>query len=265
MKSKTEERESVVLVNGGEKIFGIMHVPRSPGPHPAVLMCHGLGGHKSGKYRIYVTLAEKLSKQGIASLRIDFRGSGDSEGDFGDMTLDSEAKDAVIALNYLKTRDDINSSRLGIFGRSVGGTVAMIAADRAGGVKSVATWAPLFDGDQWMDQWRQLHHEDVPEEFRMENMRVNGQVPGREFFMGLFALDMNKHLKHIDNIPMLHIHGNKDEIVTPYHADRYWQARHHAIGENKFLRLPSSDHDFSHSKEQILALDETVDWFSRTL
>jgi len=263
--SKTEERECVVLQNEGQKIFGILHRPHVPTPFPAVLMCHGLGGHKAGKYRLYVTLAEKLSAVGIASLRIDFRGSGDSEGNFGDMTLDGEAKDAEIALKYLRERSDINSQRVGIFGRSVGGTVALMAADRVGGLKSIAIWAPLFDGDQWMDQWRQLHRDDVSEEHRLENMRINGQVPGKDFFMQLFSLNMPQHLHHIENIPMLHIHGEKDNIVTISHADKYIIGRKKAKAENKFIRLPTSDHDFSHSKEQVLALDETVNWFSKTL
>ena len=57
-----EDRESVVLENKGQKIFGIIHKPKVSGPIPAVLMCHGLGGHKTGKYRMYVLLAEKLSE-----------------------------------------------------------------------------------------------------------------------------------------------------------------------------------------------------------
>lgn len=262
---KIEDRESVVLENEGQKIFGILHCPRVSAPYPAILMCHGLGGHKAGKYRLYVTLAEQLSKIGIASLRIDFRGSGDSEGHFSAMSLDSETRDAVLALNYLKSRPDINKSRIGIFGRSVGGTVAVMAAERAGGIKSMAMWAPLFNGDQWLEQWKLLHKKEVSEDFRKENLRVNGQVPGRDFFMQLFNLKMDDHLKQVEEVPMLHIHGEKDDIVTIDHADKYLNGRHRARAENRFIRLPASDHDFSHSKEQVLALDETVDWFARTL
>ena len=79
---KIEERQSVVLENEGQKIFGILHRPIHVDSCPAVLICHGLAGHKTGQYRIYVILAEKLSEAGIASFRIDFRGSGDSEGKF---------------------------------------------------------------------------------------------------------------------------------------------------------------------------------------
>jgi uncharacterized protein len=262
---KTEERESVVLENEGQKIFGIFHRPCTKGPYPTVLMCHGLAGHKTGKFRVYVHLAEMLSKIGIASLRIDFRGSGDSEGSFSEMTLESEVSDAVVALNYLRSRPDVDKSRIGLFGRSVGGTVALMTAKRSGPIKSIATWAPLFDGEQWQNQWAMLQSPEISEEERWEMMKINGQVPGVKFFNELFSMRMEDHLGDLENIPMLHIHGNQDCVVTTQHADRYVKARQAAQGKNKFIRLPESDHDFSHTKEQVTALEETAYWFSSTL
>src|ERR1700722_17738329 len=146
---KFDHRESIVLENQGQKIFGILHRPVIPSDkYPAVLICHGLAGHKTGKYRIYVIFAEMLAKVGIASLRIDFRGSGDSEGDFSDMTLTSEVSDALLSLDFLKTVQDVDADRIGIFGRSIGGTVAFMTVHRdpAKCIKSIATWAPIFDG-----------------------------------------------------------------------------------------------------------------------
>lgn len=262
---KTEERESIVLENEGQKIFGIFHRPCIESPFPAVLMCHGLAGHKTGKFRVYVLLAEMLSKLGIASLRIDFRGSGDSEGSFSEMTLESEVSDAVVALNYLRNRPDVDKSRIGLFGRSVGGTVALMAAKRSGSIKSIATWAPLYDGEQWQNQWTMLQSPEVSDEDRREMMKINGQVPGVKFFNELFAMRMEDHLEDLTNTPMLHIHGDKDFVVTTQHADRYLKARQSVFGKNKFIRLPESDHDFSRTKEQIKALDETAHWFSTTL
>lgn len=262
---KTEERESIVLENEGQKIFGIFHRPCSEGPFPTVLMCHGLAGHKTGKYRLYVLLAEMLSKQGIASLRIDFRGSGDSEGSFSDMTLESEVSDAITALNYLRKRPDVDKSRIGIFGRSVGGTVALMTATKSGPIKSLATWAPLFDGDQWASQWDFLHSPELSEEDRYEMMKINGQVPGVSFFKELFSIRMDDHLKELAKIPLLHIHGEQDDVVTTQHADRYVKARDGVLSQNKFIRLQNSDHDFSHTKEQLVALEETSNWFLNTL
>ena len=84
-----------------------------------------------------------LSKLGIGSLRFDFRGSGDSEGDFSKMTLESEVSDALLAMEYLRGRPEVAKDRIGIFGRSVGGTIAVMTASRTP-VSSVVAWFPLL-------------------------------------------------------------------------------------------------------------------------
>ena len=262
---KFEDRESVVLENEGQKIFGILHRPKTKGPHPCVLICHGLAGTKVGLYRLYVTLSEKLSRLGIASFRIDFRGSGDSEGDFSEMTIEGEVSDANLALNYLKNQSDINKHQIGIFGRSIGGAIALLAAKNEGSIKSLCTWAPIFNGDQWLPLWHLLHKKQVTEEFRQEKMRINGQVPGNEFFRQLFSLDINEALIHLNHIPLLHIHGDLDTVVNPEHADFYKKSRMLATVENRFLRLPKSDHDFTDLNEQKIALETTAQWFKDTL
>lgn len=264
-----ETRDSVVLHNQHQKIFGVFHRPLLPKTElcPVVLMCHGLGGHKVGRYRMYVLLSEYLSKCGIASLRIDFRGSGDSEGDFTDMTLSTEVSDAQKGLEYLQSTSDlgIDVSRMGIFGRSVGGTVAMMTAEKAKTFKSIAIWAALYDGHQWIDKWNMLHSGELTEEHKVELMRINGQMPGFEFFKELFAIDMKDHLGPLANTPFLNIHGEKDEIVSVQHSRFYEEGRKNAPARSKFIHLPQSDHDFSHVIEQEMAIKETCEWFKNTL
>ena len=260
-----EERESVVLKNEGQKIFGIYHKPIGLKTYPALLMCHGLGGHKSGKYRLYVKLAARLSSMGIASLRIDFRGSGDSEGEFSDMTLEGEVNDALKGLEFLLHDPHVDPERLGIFGRSFGGAIAILAANRFEGIRSLAVWAPIFNGEQWMDKWKLMHSENLSEEHKQEMMRIDGQIPGYEFFKQLFSIRMEEKFKALDHIPFLHIHGERDTIVDLKHANDYVRLRHDAKGETKFIRLPHSDHDFSHPEEQRFALEETCTWFAKTL
>lgn len=264
--NRFEERDSVILNNNGQKIFGVIHKPliHKP-PYPVVLMCHGLGGHKSGKYRLYVHLSQALSQKGIASFRFDFRGSGDSEGDFQDMTIETEVSDALIALDYLRKDKDLDSSRIGIFGRSFGGIVSLRAAYRHGNIKSMALWAPIFNGDQWREKWHIVQTHDLSPEHREEMMRVNGLVPGRHFFEQLFALKLDNEIDALSHLPLLHVHGEKDTIVNLSHAERYHEFRRHAQAESKFILLPHSDHDFSFVPEQRQVLEETVKWFDKTL
>jgi uncharacterized protein len=262
---KKEEREPIVLENHGQKIFGIIHRPIQTPKYPALLMCHGLGGQKSGKYRLYVALAVKLAENGIAALRIDFRGSGDSEGEFSEMTLDGEVSDALKGLDFLLRDPCVDSSKVGLFGRSVGGAVAVMAARRSGQAKSLVVWAPIFSGNQWIDKWNTLHTQTLSETHRTEMMRINGQVPGYAFFQQLFSLRMEEELVALDKTAMLHIHGEKDAQVAIEHADQYMRLRQKSLGQTKFIRLPNSDHDFSYYEEQQIAIQETCKWLIQTL
>lgn len=260
-----EERESIILENQGQKIFGILHRPFSQSKCPAILICHGLAGNKTGKSRLYVFLSQKLAENGIASLRIDFRGSGDSEGDLSEMTLETEVSDGLQALAFLKHFPHIDPKRIGLFGRSVGGMVALIAARRYGQIKSLATWATPFDTHQWEEQWEVAHAPQTSQEQRLSMMRFNGQLPSYTFFKQLFACRITDELAALDHIPLLNIHGEKDQIVTVEHALRYKKLREHAKARSEFIRLPGSDHDFSHLQEQQIAIDKTCHWFFNTL
>lgn len=101
MFEKEEVREWVTIQVGEMKLFGVIHRPLQGKRSPAVLVCHGFGGSKTGRFRIYVELASLLAKAGIVTLRLDFRGCGDSEGNFSDTTVNSEVEDALKGLEFL--------------------------------------------------------------------------------------------------------------------------------------------------------------------
>lgn len=251
-----EERESVVLENEGQKIFGVFHKPVGSGKFPAVLMCHGFAGQKAGRGRLYVMISESFAKAGIAALRIDFRGCGDSEGRFSDMTLQSQVSDTLAGIHFLKSHPQVDAERIGLFGRSLGGLIAVIAAGKTP-IKCVALWAPIYDGEQWLERWRGAKQDAV--------MAVDGQQAGHEFLRQLFTLDMKKEMENIREIPLLHAHGLKDQVVALTHADHYHQERRNATAETMYLRLKESDHEFSHPDERKELIQTTLAWFKTHL
>lgn len=263
--SHFERRENVIIENCGQKIFGVIHRPISQGNYPVLLMCHGLGGNKIGKQRLHVVLSRQLASIGIASLRIDFRGSGDSEGEFSDMTIDGEVSDVQAALNYLKNDPEVDPNRIAIFGRSFGGLVAILAALRDGSIKSMALWAPVFNGNQWKEQWQMLQKKVLEPSQRNNLMSFEGMRPSYQFFEQFFALKVDEEASLLNHLPLLHVHGAKDAIVDLSHAKQFEALRQDAPAETKFLVLEKSDHDFADQEERELALKETVEWFKKTL
>src|SRR5271169_4666003 len=98
-----EHRESHTLVSGQHKIFGILHSPETgPSKKPAILLIHGLGGNKCGKFRLFVRLAELLSQAGFITFRFDLRGAGDSECHLHDLALEDLRNDVRVSLKWLK-------------------------------------------------------------------------------------------------------------------------------------------------------------------
>lgn len=263
--SDIEERVPVVLENEGQKIFAVFHKPKNVSKPPCVIVCHGLGGNKIGHFRVYVELAEKLVKEGIAVFRFDFRGSGDSDGAFADMTLQGQVSDLLRILEHTVKNDQIDSQRIGLFGRSMGAAVGVMGSAIFDRVKTVALWAPIFSGTQWKHQWDLVQQGFASEKESEEMRRINGQVASLHFYSEMFAINLEDPLQALENVPMMIIHGIHDPLVSIEHSEGYEKIRRRLSGPFEFIRLEHSDHDFSHPEERIFALEKTTEWFKTYL
>lgn len=124
------ESEDVTFENksAGIELAGTLTYPKTGGPFPVAVMISGSGpqdrdetihGHKP-----FLVIADHLARNGIAVLRFDDRGIGQSEGDFGQATSKDFASDALAAVEYLASRKEIDADHIGLIGHSEGGIVA---------------------------------------------------------------------------------------------------------------------------------------------
>lgn len=264
-RAMNRQREVIILENEGKKIFGMFHKPVGLDRHPTVVILHGLGGHKVGRYRLYVDLAESLADSGIASLRFDFRCCGDSEGDFSELTVPGQVSDALVALKYVSEHPQVDPDRIGLFGRSFGGALSILTAEKYSKIKSVCLWAPVYDAQPWQQQWVMVNDPKIPPEHKHVMMTINGQVGSYGFYEQFFDLKMDNHIHAIDHVPLLLIHGLQDKTVDSEHSERYLNARSNLSAQTRLVQLPSSDHDFSVIEERFAAMEETRIWFKKTL
>lgn len=114
------------------KLAGTLTLPNTPGPHPVVVLISGSGpqdrNEEMAGHKPFLIIADHLTKNGIAVLRYDDRGTAKSEGDFGAATTTDLATDAASAVAHLKTRTDIDQQHIGLMGHSEGGIIAPIVA-----------------------------------------------------------------------------------------------------------------------------------------
>lgn len=126
-----EEEVRYQNVKAGVTRAGTLTTPKASSPVPAVLLLTGSGPQDRDEalmgHRPFLVLADHLTRQGIAVLRVDDRGVGGSTGAPGP-TIPELAEDAVAGVEFLKTRREIDPSRIGLVGHSEGGTVAPLAA-----------------------------------------------------------------------------------------------------------------------------------------
>lgn len=120
-----------------------------PSEFPIVLLLHGFTGSRDEKIipsdgrGIFAYVADKLASEGLSSLRIDFRGSGDSDGTFEDTTYSSQIADGVAAIDFLAHDPALSAKPIFVLGWSQGGLVATSVAARSPRVAGLALWAAV--------------------------------------------------------------------------------------------------------------------------
>jgi alpha/beta superfamily hydrolase len=136
-------------------LSGTLTLPQKNGNFPVVIIISGSSPqNRDGEmlgHKPYFVIADYLTKNGIGVLRFDERGVGESEGDFETATIKDFSSDVSAAINYLKNREEVNSSKIGLIGHSIGGIVAPKIASKNKDVRYIVLLAgPGINGDKLM-------------------------------------------------------------------------------------------------------------------
>jgi pimeloyl-ACP methyl ester carboxylesterase len=217
------------------------------------------------KEGIYARAARVWADQGIASLRIDYRYNGDSDGEFADSTLTAHVADGLAALDFLADGGKVDPQRLALVGWSMGGAVgAAVAGRTAHDLDALALWAP---GSNMAASVTLLFGADkVNEALKAGDTPVTLQLPWAEiqlkaaFFESLFAVDPAAELGRYDG-PLFVAVGTNDDTVYPQPISGQVLIDYHPGGGELFVR--PMDHVFNafEGVEQVDELIETTGAF----
>lgn len=129
--------EDLVYTNSDKSItYGAtITIPPGKGPFPAAILLTGSGQQNRDEeilgHKPFAVIADHLTRKGIIVLRVDDRGMGQTTGDIFSATTRDFADDALVSLNYLLNRKEVDKSKVGLVGHSEGGMIAqLIAAER---------------------------------------------------------------------------------------------------------------------------------------
>ena len=204
-------------------------------------------------------IGRALAERGIAVLRFDFTGIGESEGEFAETDFTSNLEDLVAAADFL--RRERQAPRL-LVGHSLGGAAVLCAAPRIPEVSAVATIAAPSDTEHLRDTLVRLSPE--LEERGEAEIDLGG---GRPFRIRQQLLDdlSEDHLQRILGDlrkPLLLFHSPLDRTVPIDHAERLFLAAKHP---KSFISLDKADHLLSDERDAAHAGEVLAAWARRYL
>lgn len=204
-------------------------------------------------------ISRRLVTQGIAVLRFDFTGLGDSSGEFADTNFSSNIQDLVEAAEWLRTNYEAPSI---LIGHSLGGTAILAADQQLSHAKAFVTIGSPSDprhifnliGVQSMDEISRFGSTDVSLEGR--TFRIN-----QEFIQDASEQSVLNQVKSL-NKPLLIMHSPIDTTVDIEHATAIFHAAAHP---KSFISLGDADHLISNRADADFIADIIASWSKRYL
>ena len=239
-------------------IPGVVTMPtiEQEAAYPAVVMLHGTGSNKDEAGMGYVDAAAYMAQCGVASIRFDFMGNGDSKADYVNYSYTSANIDAKAAADYLAALEQVDGEKLAVMGWSQGGTNALLAAaEYPETFKAVVTWAGSLKLDDLTGDFDKNYATAKKDGYY--EMTFDWREPlhvGPKWFEDVKNTDVLKQAAKI-KAPILSIHGGKDDVVPLEDSQKVA-----ALDEkNRCYIVEEADHTYNVFTDDRSALYEAVE------
>ena len=247
--------DRIQLEAEGIKLVAELHQPGGEGPHPALCICHGVPAKRvpDSTDRGYPLLAEKYCSHGFTVLIFNFRGSGESGGNFDIMGRTRDLKAAIDYLYQLKT---VDNSRVSVMGFSGGAAASIYAAAHDKRITSVVTCAcpaRFFNIAEFSRIEEFLAH------CRQIGIIRDSNFPRSvdEWAKGFEEINPLKWIGMISPRPVLIVHGDRDETVPKSHA---WELYEQAGEPRDIAIIADGEHKLRLSEA---AVDAGLSWLKK--
>lgn len=210
---------------------------------PCVIASHGLFSSKDSEK--FVAIGEYFSERGIALIRYDHRGCGESDGDIRDTTVTGRIEDLEAICSFARSHPLLDGA-IGLLGSSMGGFISVFkaAADRE--IRGVVLWATPAT----IREGREAIEENAAEE---------GAPPLSDaFYEDAIHYDARRAVSQVSHCLILH--GDKDEIVPVGQAQELYAA---ALAPKELEIFEGGNHRFTSEEDRRRAIEMSFRWFQR--
>lgn len=236
-----------ILNCNGFVLRGFLHLPNNA--KEIVVMLHGFTGNKTEHAGHFRNLSRRLEKIGIASMRLDYHGNGESDGEFSDFVFEYALDDALRMIDYAKKIKGIEKVHL--LGFSMGGAISsLVVSDE---IDKLILWSPAGTmntiANRVLVSWRTLEN---------GNYYVPGFEMSPKFITSINKFSMYQNCDNIKNQTII-IQGTKDLSVLPEVSKKYNELIKGS--EIHFIEDAGHGYDSYEQKEELYKL--TIDFICR--
>lgn len=245
------------LNSKGQRLVGVLHIPKGKGPFPTVIVQHGFkGSHES---RLVVKISQALEKAGFIALRFSLPGHKPSEGTYRDILVSQYIKDEERAIKFLLKQPQVNKTRIGIVGHSMGAFIALITGNKLSKyLNVVVSVSSVYDNQAVIKTYvRDKKIGEIGKDYWV----VSGFKVTNKYFKDRMFLQKKFLIKDIHG-PTLVIHGNNDKRVQVKDAYTIYKLLE-CPKELKIIK--GADHKFKEDKDAAQVVKLTVGWFKKYL
>ncbi len=243
----------------GKRLEVRQEIPDKGEKFPTVILVPGFGMDLH-EYGYFDDITMLLVRHGFQVVSFSFEGSGNSAGDFTQMTLDSQVQQLKDIIEYVKKDRFTKLDKIGLLGQSFGATVIITGLPISEIKTIIFTSAPIYPGESLakrLKRQRSYNPEGISKLLRSDNRETK---IGPAIWENLEKYDFVKSIRKVTQ-PILFIYGSKDRSIKYADMDKFFNS---VSGKKKIHIIDQGDHGFT-AKFRPKVLELIVQWFEETL